>query len=413
MRFSFSRIVATAVGFAAVLNVGRAPQADADQFLLASGGRIEGEYLNPDQSPRKTYDVKLSSGSLISFARDQVQEVVRVSPAELEYETLRHQQPDTADGHWKLAEWCKENKLPAQRKMHAERVIELEPNHQQARLALDYSRIQGQWRTQAEHLSSLGKVQYKGQWRYPQEIAIIEAKEKADQAKQSWFRNLKALHDKLGGNASQAAAASIAAIDDPAAVPALRAAYEREKNNRDSTLRELYVRALGKIDKYSADAVLCEIALFDGSSDIRQTALEILAASKRTNSVDFFIRGLSHQDNIVVNRAGVALSYFKDPRSVAPLIDALVTTHTTTYVSGSGSGQIGAGFGGQVGGGMGGGISMGQTVINQKNMKENRGVLESLLSVIDNKANYQFDEEAWKHWYSALKKAKAIDVRRS
>lgn len=412
MSYQFTRFGVGAFAFAAVVALAQTRPVAADEFLLSTGARIDGEFLNADQSPRTTYELKLASGSKLIFTRDQVQEVVRVSPAELEYETLRHQEPDTAEGHWKLATWCKENKLAELSKEHLRRVIELEPNHKDARPALGYSRIQGQWRTQAEHLASLGKVQHKGQWRYPQEIMIIEAKEKADQAKQTWFRNLKALHDKIGGNAGPAAMDSIANISDPWAIPALKASYDKERSNQSDTLRELYVRAFGKIDNYAADAVLCEIALHDDSSEIRQTALEILAAAKRKNCVDYFIRGLTHADNVIVNRAGVALSYFKDPRSIAPLIDALVTTHTTTLVAGN-AGQIGAGFGGQVGGGMGGGLNMGQSVINQKNQKQNRGVYEGLLSVIDNKANYQFDEEAWKHWYSALKKAKAIDVRRS
>lgn len=412
MSYQFTRIGIAAIAVAASLAVAPQRPAAADEFLLTSGGRVDGEYLNPDQLPRTTYEMRLASGSKVTFARDQVQEVVRRSPAELEYQTLRHQQPDTAEGHMKLAAWCKDNKLTELNKEHLRRVIEIEPNHKDARPALGYSRINGQWRTQAEHLASLGKVQHKGQWRYPQEILIIETKEKADLAKQTWFRNLKALHDKIGGNAGQAAMDSIATISDPAAIPALKAAYDKERNNQNDALRELYVKAFGKIDNYAADAVLCEIALEDNSGEIRTTALEILAASKRKNCVDFFIRGLTDADNAIVNRAGVALSYFKDPRSVAPLIDALVTTHTTTLVSGN-AGQIGAGFGGQVGGGMGGGISMGQTVVNQKNTKENRGVYEGLMSVIGNKANFQFNEEAWKHWYSALKKAKAIDVRRS
>lgn len=412
MRFHISRIGLGALALAASFSAVHVRLAAADEFLLTTGSRIEGEFLNFDQSPRTTYEVKLATGGKITFTRDQVQEVIRQPPAETEYETLRHQQPDTAAGHLKLADWCRENKLVAQRKQHLQRVIELEPNNQQARLLLDYSRIDGQWRTQAEHQQLLGKVQYKGQWRYPQEVQIIEAKEKADQAKQAWFRNLKALNDKLGGNASRAAADSIATINDPAAIPALKASYERERNNQNVSVRELYVRALGKIDTYGSDAVLCEIALNDDSSDIRQTAVEILAASKRKNCVDFFIRGLSHADNVIVNRAGVALSYFKDPRSVAPLIDALVTVHQQQVVQGQ-AGQIGAGFGGQIGGPQGGGLSMGQSVTTVKNQKQNRGVLEGLLTVVENKANYQFDEEAWKHWYSALKKAKAIDVRRS
>lgn len=388
--------------FAAALCDAYPTPASADEFVLANGARIDGEFLNADQSPRTTFEVKLASGTKITFARDQIQDVIRHSSAESEYDTLRHQQPDTAEGHWNLAEWCRENKLTEQRKLHLQRVIELEPNNPQARAVLGYTRIQGQWRTQAEHLSSVGKVEYKGKWRYPYEIEILEAKEKADKARKGWYINIRQYFNK-------SAADSIVAINDPAAVDALKSYYEKED---DVKVRELYVRALGNINTGASEAVLCEASLTDSSNEVRQTALEILAKSKRPSCVDFYIKHLTSNDNIIVNRAGVALSYFKDPRSIAPLIDALKTIHTTTIVSGN-AGQIGAGFGGQVGGGMGGGLAMGQSTSTQKNERPNRDVLESLQAVIGHKADFQFDEEAWRHWYSSLKRARAIDVRRS
>ena len=54
------------------------------------------------------------------------------------------------EGQWKLAEWCHEHGLPDQRKTHLQRVIELDPDHVEARRLLGYSKIDGKWMTQEE-----------------------------------------------------------------------------------------------------------------------------------------------------------------------------------------------------------------------------------------------------------------------
>ena len=386
--------------------IGGAPRVvEADDFLLAGGARVTGEFLNVDQSPRTTYEVKLSAGGTVTFPKEQVQEVVRSVPAAVEYETIRHQYPDTLDGQWALAEWCKEHKLLDQRKAHLQRVIEIEPNHTNARAMLGYNRLQGQWRTTAEHQSALGKVEYKGQWRYPQEIEIIEAKEKQDKAERSWNPIIRRHREKIGGNASQAAKDAILAINDPTAVPALTKLMELEQ---DEAVRLLYVRALVKIGTGDSLLTVAKRSLTDPSEEIRTTAMELLAASKQRFFVDYYLQQLRSPDNLVVNRAAVALSYFKDQRSIAPLIDSLITKHTQQFQAGGPPGAINAGQGPN-----GAGLAMGNSVQNVTSLKQNEGVLAALLSVIDNKVNYRFDLDAWKHWYNGQKKQRLIDVRRS
>jgi len=399
-RLAFVSIVAAAsLGLTAIPRV-----AQADEFLLASGGRITGEFLNSDQSPRTTYEVKLAAGGTVTFAKDQVQEVLRRPATAAEYETIRHQHPDTVEGQLALAEWCREHKLTEQRKEHLRRVIEIEPNHSAARVALGYNQLKGQWKTQAEHMTALGKVLYKGQWRYPLEIEIIETREKQEFAERTWIGNLKKLRDKMEGNSPQTAEAAVAAINDPTAVPALKQFIERE--GEPEKWRELYVQALAKIGTGDAQMILAERALRDPSGEIRTTSLELLAQAKRKPFVDYFIQKLHDGDNTIVNRAGIALSYFKEPRSVAPLIEALKTKHKIDYVSGSPGISAGLGTGGS-------GLSTGQSVRTEIRIVDNDGVLAGLLSVIDTKVNYRFEVEDWKRWYSAQKKQRLIDVRRS
>jgi hypothetical protein len=116
-----------------------AAPAGAEVFHLHSGGTVHGELVNRDQAPRTEYVVKTSSGGEVTIPSEQVKKVTRQNPAEVKYDQIRSTYPDTVDGQWKLAEWCRQNKLLKARHAHLERVIELDPNHAEARHGLGYS----------------------------------------------------------------------------------------------------------------------------------------------------------------------------------------------------------------------------------------------------------------------------------
>src|SRR6185436_11718920 len=94
--------------------------------------------LNPDQSTRETYVIKTPAGGQVTLQAGQVKQVVPQSAKEMEYDRVRLQYPDTAQGHWDLSEWCLKNKLIKQRTTHLERVISLDTNNAEARRALGY-----------------------------------------------------------------------------------------------------------------------------------------------------------------------------------------------------------------------------------------------------------------------------------
>lgn len=389
---------------AATIVVLGAASARADVFRLQSGGRFEGSLVNADEAPRTKYVVRTSTGALVTLKADQVKEVEQPSSTEAEYETLRHQQPDTPDGHWALAEWCREHKLSDLRKQHLERIVELDPNHRQARGLLGFNQIAGQWKTRDEHMAAIGKVRYKGDWLFPQEIEINERKAEANRLRLEWIANLKRWKDWLGGPKDTTARSYIAQISDPAAVPALQQALADEE--MPDAVRELYIRALGRIGSFDALMMLAERSLIDPSSEIRAVSLDLLTDNPQPAIVNYFIQQLHSKDNGVINGAAYALQRFKDDRAVAPLIDTLVTKHKSTVTSGgSGMSATNSSFGS--------GLTTGSTSQTFTKEMQNQKVLDALIVLVNGQVNYQFNVDAWKQWYAGRKKNKFVDARRN
>ena len=68
----------------------------ADMFVLANGGRIEGAWLNPDESPRASYQIETPFGGRLTLDGAEVERVVVKSEAERRYEAFLPSVPDTA-----------------------------------------------------------------------------------------------------------------------------------------------------------------------------------------------------------------------------------------------------------------------------------------------------------------------------
>lgn len=388
-----------------------ASNARADVFLLGAGGRIEGDLVNADESPRVKFVVRTTPGAVVTLKADQVKEVVRRTPTLDEYETLRHQQPDTTAGQMTLADWCRDHKLDEQRKQHLLRVLELDPAHEKARGQLGYHMLGGTWKTRDEHMAALGKVPHKGDWMYPQEIEIVEKKAEALKLRLEWVGNLKRWSDWLGGPKDQTARANILSIADPAALPALREhmkpnGYPEKKRTIPDPLAEMYVQAIGRIGTFDSYLLLADLTLIDPSDEVRAASMDLLIDDPQPAIVNYYIQQLKSTDNLVVNRAGYALKRFKDDRAISPLIDALVTKHKYAIVSGGGGMSATQGPNGS-------GFSTGSSTKVFTADKENPSVFDALITIVNGQVNYQYNVEAWKQWYAGRKKNQFLDARRN
>ena len=386
-----------------------AEAAPSEVFILKGGGRVEGKLLNPDQSPRTSYVVKTASGVQITIEADQVKQKLHQNPAEIEYEKIRPGYPDTVEGQWAAAQWCLKNHLVPQRKTHLMRIIELDPDHAEARRAIGYSQVGGEWKTQEEVMLERGFRWYKGRWRLPQEIELMDKKNRLEVAEREWFGKIKMWRGWLGTSKGAQAEKNLRGIDDPYAVRALAAGLENEKNQ---PLRALYIEILAKIGSPAAIEALATCSMEDPVEEVRLTCLDFLKKEKRPAVVAYYVAKLKNKDNRLVRRAAVGLSHMNDPTAVRPLIDALVTTHKYKIIKGSGNpNQQSYSFGGSSSGGVPGFSFGGGGAKIIKRQIANREVLEALVSLTGE--NLQYNVAAWKTWYTSRRGHSAVDARRN
>ncbi len=400
----YCRLAQTVV---AVLLVAACEPAPGEVFLLTNGARIEGQLLNPDESPRQRFVILTSSGTRVTLDRTQVKQILHQRPAEAEYTTIRHNYPDTVDGHWALAEWCRKQGLTDRRQVHLKRIIELAPDHPGARAGLGYTRNEGRWFTRDELMDHWGMVRFEGAWRCPQEVELLQREHARDKAEAEWLKKLRMWRSWLDGRRAAEARQAILAIRDPYAVAALSVALEDDERR---PARLVYAEALGNIGSPAALLALARAAMKDSNAEVRVACIERLPQRPDPVLVSYFLGYLDHKENPMVQRAAVALGWLKDPASVVPLIDALVTTHKRTIGRGGGAGSISTTFGSGSSGGSPGGLSMNQGPKVVRFEVRNQPVLEALVMLTDK--NFGFDRQAWKRWYSAAQQPAEVNLRR-
>lgn len=378
----------------------------ADIFVLESGGQIEGQWLNRDEQPPTRYQIRQGTITL-TLPLAQVREAIRQSPAELEYSQRAPTVANSVEAQWALAEWCRKSGLKAQREIHLRRVIELEPNHQQARLALGYQYLKGQWITQADSRRQEGYELYRGKWRTSQEIEILESRSRNELAEKEWLSRLKRWRRELDDrDKSKLAYDSLAAINDPIAVGPIGDFLARE---RVRSVKALYADILARINNRDAIRVLVDQALGDPDEEVFFYCLDRLVQLQSPRLADPFIAVLKDNNNVRVNRGATALGRLRDKTAVSPLIDALTTTHTRVINNGLGAEATTAGF-------ANGNAFMkkGDEAELQVFHIQNQPVLDALTKLTG--ANFGFDQKAWRYWYAQEKVAResaqpAVNVR--
>lgn len=171
----------------------------------------------------------------------------------LQYRRRRSRTRDTVRAQLGLAEWCLQQGLSSQARAHFTKVLELEPDHVEARTRLGFRQVDGTW---------IG----------PEEIR--EARERATIAARGlveWKPKLIELAADIGGRKRflrEQALKEVKAIQDPAAILAFELVFSRHSPQ----LADLAVEQFARMKTHQASTAIARQALFSPWPSIRQAA---------------------------------------------------------------------------------------------------------------------------------------------
>jgi hypothetical protein len=412
---------------AAALLIADFRPAGADLIKLKSGGEIRGVIeRGAAGANRETVTIETLTGAIIVVEQRHIESNSIRSLAFEQYETRARKTPDTVDAHWKLAEWCLENGLRSQRETHLERVLELDPDHEEANRSLGRVQYQGEWMTRDEMMQAQGYVRHKGRYITPQELEIIEKTQAELDAEREWFPKVRRWAGWLTGrheDRRRQGLSELRAIDDPSAVPALAKHLQDDSNKQ---VRALYVSILEEMPGDRPVPALVTQSLQDVDAEIRYNARRAIGRDRYGLAMPLYVRELKNDYNVIVRRAAAALQTVGDETIVPNLVDALTTTHRYRVRVPEPGGNVGFGTDGTFAGGAGqvvlppelqAMLNSGQfvhgAVINLPNTPrrtrvvtvnyehKNREVLEALQRLTGE--SFGFEKRAWRVWWAARK----------
>jgi hypothetical protein len=376
----------------ALLSALLAPAASADVFVLKSGGQIEGQWANRDDRRDRTYEVRTPSGMRLKIASDQIEARIPQPRSDDEYLRIAPTFANTVEDQWRLAEWCRENNLPQQRKTHLQAILALDEQHVAARRALGYQQFRGEWQTREEFHRRQGYQLYRGRWRLVQDIEIQEEKEQTHQVTTQWTNQLRRWRADLATDKALLAWQRFEQLSDPAAVPALETMLAGEAERR---AKLIYLDCLLRIGTGPAVQVLIAVALSDADEEIFFESTDRLKKLPAHLVMPPLITHLKDPANVKVNRAAYILGKVGDETIVSPLIDALVTVHRIVNRQPGGDTTTSFGSDGSVG------VSRGNSIAAADVPMQNRYVLEALVELTGQ--NFEYDSRAWRQWYNIEK----------
>lgn len=377
----------------------------ADEFHLVTGGRLIGDMLNPDQSPRTHYEIQTAHGRLV-LDKKQVERVVVKPVALKQYEQAVPKVKNTVAGHWEMAQKCSRAELWPQRDFHLAQVLKLDPNHEEARRLLGYTQIDNRWQRTDVWLRQQGYVRYKKRWRLPQEIAADMAAEKRLQEEVQLKVQINRWRTTIvkGRSGSDQAMRELEAIDNPLAAPIL--ARLLGQKNEPRMLKLIYVDLLSKLSGPVAVDALVDRVMQDRDEQVREVCLEQLRKWKSRRAIVAFVIQLRSSNNMEINQAGYALGQIGHADAIVPLIDALTSKHKIQIGNPN---QINAGFSPTGSGGLGVG---GRPKIIEREV-QNKRVHGGLLLLVPDGINYRFDKAGWKNWYAQTNTPQEVNLRRT
>lgn len=371
-----------------------------DTIHLKNGGVLYGTAEEIVEDKQRFYLVTTTEGTILKLKRSQVDRVQKPTQEMRDYIDRKNAMVDTVDGHWEMQQWCQQNRLHHQREYHLLRIIELDPDHKDARARLNYKDFDGVWVQRDHFMSNHGYIKDgRGVPRLPVAVEMYEHREAADQVVAEWNKRIRNLMTKVVKRNDQIALKTLTEIKDPAAVSGLMKVYE---DSTDYQTRKMIIDILGQIESGPSQNALVVIATTtpDEHLDLAERAVNLLRQPhfNRAGICSTVMHWLSPSPTskldkrLLVNRAAWLIGKMEYTPAIRSLIDALNTTHLVPTGAPGGNANVGVGN-------EGAGLDWGKKAQFRPEVFTNQPVLDTLRLLAPRGVDYGFDELGWTDWY--------------
>ena len=205
---------------------------------------------------------------------EEVQQLPGLQKKRELYERMRARAPATPEGHLALANWCADKGLPSQEFAHLHGVVQLVPDHLEARNRLGHIRVEGGW------------IERDALW------GTALNRQLAAENVRKWADPLSEIRRDLVQRSQQkrdCARDRLLAIREASAIPALEAMIATDVQD----VARLGLEALGSMGQREASLALARIALFHPSQIIRDEAIQRLQPRRPEGFIPALLAELS------------------------------------------------------------------------------------------------------------------------
>ena len=219
---------------------------------------------------------------------ESIGQIVSGDPRWQEYRERVQATDDSPEAHAALARWCRREGLEIEEKLHWRKVLESAPEHREA-------------------LGRLGVKRFADGFYRPDEIEELKQRRELEQAAykrhQREFKRMLNQGRRGDRTVRDEILVELAAVDDPAAVPALMemlAKTDVERRTSDVTRKRSFneqvsiavVNALSNIEEHTATLKLIDIAVFSKQSSVRREAAMALRYREPTSYMPVLMANL-------------------------------------------------------------------------------------------------------------------------
>lgn len=404
-----NRLVAYSLVICGILLAQAAPLY-GDVFRYRDGRVIAGTVKSQEtetinQAPVKVWAVEIEQGVFIRVLESELalNGYIPMSEPRKQYALNVGGVEQTVATHAALAGECMKLGLPDLAQAHFLRILDLDPQNSPARVATGYTLdANRRWVKKGVVMGeNRGKVLYKGRWKFPEVIAIEQAREEAKAKVLAASRDLSRWHSVAltgSGPRLQEAMQNISQINDPLTAGTIMDFLSDKRHAVPVELRMLYVEVLSRFELPTVAQFLARTSMSDASEVVRNRCLSALANYGREAAIPIYVGYLKSKNNSQINSAAFGLRQLQAEGIFFPLLSALTSKHLQQAV-GSGinasptSGSFSAGGNKPV-----------QVEI------QNQEVLNALSAMTGQ--NHGFNRSAWTAWYASVYAQPAGDLRR-